>query len=76
MRRAADGVGIADAVRTHVYRKWPTKESRKCWAVRQRAAAWQAWGYMLIAAMEFDPVPSQAYNASHHGLDSSRCIAC
>jgi hypothetical protein len=22
---------IADAVRTHVYRKWPTKESRKCW---------------------------------------------
>ena len=25
-----DGVGIADAVRTYVYRKWLTKESRKC----------------------------------------------
>jgi hypothetical protein len=31
MRHAEDGVGIADAVRVHMYRKWPTKESRKWW---------------------------------------------
>ena len=27
MRRAEDGVGIADALRAHMYRKWPTKDT-------------------------------------------------
>ena len=76
MRRAEDGVGIADAVRTYVYRKWPTKESRKCGARAATSAAWYVWGYMFTAAMEFDPVPSHAYNASYHGLGPSRRIAC
>src|SRR2546425_11956397 len=31
MRRGEDGAGIAEAVRVHMYRKWPGKESRKCW---------------------------------------------
>jgi hypothetical protein len=31
MRRAEDGVGIAQAVRAHVYRIWLTKESRRDW---------------------------------------------
>jgi hypothetical protein len=30
MRRAEAGVKIIDAVRKYVYRKWPTKERRKC----------------------------------------------
>jgi hypothetical protein len=29
MRRAEDGVGIGEAVRTYVYRRWLTEESRK-----------------------------------------------
>jgi hypothetical protein len=29
MRRAEDGVGTAEALRAHMYRQWPTKESRK-----------------------------------------------
>jgi hypothetical protein len=31
---------------------------------------------MFTAAMEFDPIPGHAYNASYHGLGSSRRIAC
>src|SRR2546425_1015998 len=31
MRRGEDGAGIAEAVRAHIYGKWPGKESRKCW---------------------------------------------
>ncbi len=31
MRRAEDGVGMGEAVRAHLYRRWVTKESRKSW---------------------------------------------
>jgi hypothetical protein len=30
-RRGEDGAGIAEAVRAHMYRTWPGKESRQCW---------------------------------------------
>src|SRR6266540_5627330 len=36
----------------------------------------KAYDPICTAAMEFDPIPSHAYNASYHGWGSSRRIAC
>jgi hypothetical protein len=58
MRRAEDGLGIADATRTHMYRKWLIKESRKYWeAVQQHPAAWTVYDLLYTTVMEFDPLP-------------------
>ena len=45
-----------------------------CLAALQHIATLKIQDPMYTAVMEFDPVPSHAYNASHHSLRHS--IAC